>query len=34
MYQVVNLIIKVTESANTFGVYGILGVAYHSISVR
>ncbi|KAL1710202.1 hypothetical protein EV121DRAFT_275761 [Schizophyllum commune] len=29
---VVNLIIKVTESANTFGVYGILGVAYHSIS--
>ncbi|KAL1669039.1 hypothetical protein GGF50DRAFT_110792 [Schizophyllum commune] len=29
---VVSLIIKVTESANTFGVYGILGVAYHSIS--
>ncbi|KAL1719747.1 hypothetical protein EV715DRAFT_272411 [Schizophyllum commune] len=29
---VVNLIIKVTKSANTFGVYGILGVAYHSIS--
>ncbi|KAI4519698.1 hypothetical protein K525DRAFT_286913 [Schizophyllum commune Loenen D] len=28
---VVNLIIKVTESTNTFGVYGILGVAYHSI---
>ncbi|KAI5890191.1 uncharacterized protein SCHCODRAFT_01155569 [Schizophyllum commune H4-8] len=28
----VNLIIKVIKSANTFGAYGILGAAYHSIS--
>ncbi|KAL1746660.1 hypothetical protein HDZ31DRAFT_33635 [Schizophyllum fasciatum] len=29
---IVNLVIKISAGADTFGIYGIIGVAYHSIS--